>query len=34
MSNHQEWVGEVVAEHDAMKPFAPESGASLKFNVG
>jgi len=34
MSSHHDWVNEVVARHDSEKPFSPENGTPLKFNVG
>lgn len=34
MSSHAEWVAEVAAEHDALKPFAPENGKPLRFQIG
>ncbi|MDR2112887.1 MAG: hypothetical protein LBQ62_07295 [Candidatus Accumulibacter sp.] len=34
MSSHHEWVAEVVARHDAEKPFAPENGQPLRFKAG
>lgn len=34
MSSHWEWQEGVVAEHNLLKPFAPENGAPLKFGVG
>lgn len=34
MSSHHEWVEEVMAEHDAHKPFAPENGQPLRFAIG
>lgn len=34
MSSHDDWVCELIAEHDAAKPFAPENGTPLKFKVG
>jgi hypothetical protein len=34
MSSHHEWAEEVTAQHDAEKPFAPENGQPLRFNVG
>ena len=34
MSSHWEYEEKVVAQHDAEKPFAPENGEPLKFEVG
>jgi len=34
MSSHHEWAEEVTAQHDAEKPFAPENGQPLRFQVG
>ena len=34
MSSHQDWIIEITAEHDARKPFAPENGQPLRFQVG
>lgn len=34
MASHHEWAEEVIAQHDELKPFAPENGESLKFNIG
>ncbi len=34
MSSHFEWIDEQIAKFDAEKPFAPENGEPLKFNVG
>jgi hypothetical protein len=34
MSSHLDWVEEVVASHNANKPFAPENGEPLKFSIG
>ncbi|AVF39977.1 hypothetical protein AL486_09875 [Pandoraea apista] len=33
MSSHHEWVEEVVAQHDATTPFAPENGQPLRFHA-
>jgi hypothetical protein len=34
MSSHHDWAEEVIADHDAKKPFAPENGQPLRFSVG
>lgn len=34
MSSHHDWIIEITAEHDALKPFAPENGQPLRFNIG
>lgn len=34
MSSHHDWAVEVTARHDVQKPFAPENGESLRFNMG
>lgn len=34
MSSHWEWCDEVVAAHDRDKPFSPENGEPLKFEIG
>lgn len=34
MSSYWKYENEVVAKHDAEKPFAPENGEPLKFAVG
>ena len=34
MSSYWKYEEEVVAQHDAEKPFAPENGEPLKFAVG
>ncbi len=34
MSSHHDWVVEVMAHHDAEKPFAPENGQPLRFRIG
>lgn len=34
MSSHHDWIIDITAEHDARKPFAPENGQPLRFNVG
>jgi hypothetical protein len=34
MSSHYEWGMAVVAQHDRLKPFAPENGEPLRFMVG
>lgn len=34
MSSHWEWEKEVVAAHEANRPYAPENGQPLKFKAG
>lgn len=34
MSSHHDWAEHIIAEHDRLKPFAPENGQPLKFKVG
>ena len=34
MSSRHDWILEVIKEHDKKKPFAPENGKELAFNVG
>lgn len=34
MSSHQDWQAEVIRQHNAERPFAPENGQALQFNVG
>jgi hypothetical protein len=34
VSSHQDWQEEVIARHEASRPFAPENGDELKFKVG
>lgn len=34
MSSHHEWADEVIARHEAEKPFAPENGQPLLFSPG
>ncbi|PTT78673.1 hypothetical protein DBR42_22895 [Pelomonas sp. HMWF004] len=34
MSSHWEWAEQVIAKHDAEKPFAPENGTPLAFKPG
>lgn len=34
MSSHWEWEKKVVAEHELLKPFAPENGQELLFTPG
>ena len=34
MSSHHDWILEISTQHDARKPFAPENGQPLRFNVG
>lgn len=34
MSSHHEWADEQMARHDAQKPFAPENGLPLRFQIG
>lgn len=34
MSSHWAWQEKIVAQHDLEKPFAPENGKPLKFQIG
>ena len=34
MSSHHDYIIEITAEHDALKPFAPENGQPLRFAIG
>lgn len=34
MSSHHDWIIEVSAQHDSLKPFAPENGQPLRFKIG
>ena len=34
MSSHHDYILEITAQHDALKPFAPENGQPLRFAVG
>ena len=34
MSSHHDYIIEITAQHDALKPFAPENGQPLRFNIG
>ena len=34
MSSHHDYILEITAQHDALKPFAPENGQLLRFKVG
>lgn len=34
MSSHHDWTIEISAQHDALKPFAPENGQPLRFAIG
>ena len=34
MSSHHDYIIEITAQHDALKPFAPENGQPLRFKVG
>ncbi|SAI72822.1 Uncharacterised protein [Bordetella ansorpii] len=34
MSSHHDWIIEITAQHDALKPFAPENSQPLRFNIG
>ena len=31
MSSHHDYIIEITAQHDALKPFAPENGQPLRF---
>ncbi|HGW4115855.1 TPA: hypothetical protein ACNH4I_002817 [Serratia marcescens] len=33
MSSHHDWIIEITAQHDALKPFAPENGQPLRFAI-
>ena len=34
MSSHHQWAEEICAQHDRERPFAPENGKALAFQVG
>lgn len=34
MSSHHDHIIEITAQHDVLKPFAPESGQPLRFKIG
>ncbi len=34
MSNHHDYIIEITAQHDVLKPFAPENGQQLRFKIG
>ena len=34
MSSHHDYIIGITARHDALKPFAPESGQPLRFKIG
>ncbi|WP_454688791.1 hypothetical protein [Achromobacter aloeverae] len=34
MSSHHDYILEITAQHDALKPFAPENGQPLRFKIG
>ncbi|MGE4341307.1 MAG: hypothetical protein AB7E55_35970 [Pigmentiphaga sp.] len=34
MSSHHDYIIEITAQHDALKPFAPENGQPLRFSIG
>ena len=34
MSSHHDYIIEITAQHDALKPFAPENGQALRFAIG
>ncbi|KAG0188280.1 hypothetical protein DFQ28_005172 [Apophysomyces sp. BC1034] len=34
MSSLHEWIEEITAQHDAQRPFAPENGQPLRFEIG
>lgn len=34
MSSHNDYIIEITAQHDALKPFAPENGQPLRFKIG
>ena len=33
MSSHHDYIIEITAQHDALKPFAPENGQPLRFKI-
>ncbi len=34
MSSHHDYILEITAQHDALKPFAPENEKPLRFAIG
>ena len=34
MSSHHDYIIEITAVHDTLKPFAPENGRPLRFKIG
>ncbi|WP_255437781.1 hypothetical protein [Comamonas flocculans] len=34
MSSHHDYIIEITAQHDALKPFAPENGQPLRVKTG
>jgi len=34
MSSHHDYIIEITAQHDALKPFAPENDQPLRFKIG
>ena len=34
MSSHHDYIIEITAQHDELKPFAPENGQPLRFKIG
>ena len=34
MSSHHDYIIEITAQHDALKPFAPENGQPLRVAIG
>jgi hypothetical protein len=34
MSSLQDWQEEVIERHDRVRPYAPENGQSLKYDIG
>ena len=34
MSSHHDYIIEITAQHEALKPFAPENGQPLRFKIG
>ncbi len=34
MTSHHDWAENIIAGHDAIRPFAPENGKPLKFKIG
>ena len=34
MASHHDWIVDIAAQHDALKPFPPENGQPLRFAMG